>query len=145
MCDIVVYAHVVQIIFVKGSGALNKMEWTYYCKRKKFNCVKHLKDHFEYEFRWFILSRTSKHYLKRKILEAHYIKTYHLSLSNQIKSVVLNVFTNGVTQSCSFYPSFIYFNWFFLMSKIILSKSIYFYNLNYFNLTMRTIHEKLLF
>ena len=40
--------------------------------------------------------------LKRKILEAYYIKTCQPSLSNEIKSDVLSLFRNGVTQNCSF-------------------------------------------
>ena len=44
-----------------------------------------------------------------KILEAYYIKTCQPSPNNQINSDVLNLFRNGVTLSCSFYPSCIYF------------------------------------
>ena len=44
-------------------------------KYKNSDCVKHLSGHFDHELRWFVLSRASKNYLKRKILEAYYIKT----------------------------------------------------------------------
>ena len=71
-------------------------------KDKNSDCVKHLKDHYEYEFRWFVLSCASKNCLKRKILEAYYIKTCQPSLNSQINSDVLNLFINGVTKNCSF-------------------------------------------
>ena len=66
-------------------------------KDKNSDCVKHLSGHFDHEFRWFVLSRASKNCLKRKILEAYYIKTCQPSLNNQINSDVLNLFRNGVT------------------------------------------------
>ena len=57
-------------------------------KDKNSDCVKHLNNHFDHEFRWFVLSRASKNCLKRKILEAYYIKTCQPSLNNQISSDV---------------------------------------------------------
>ena len=66
-------------------------------KDKNSDCVKHLNDHFEHEFRWFVLSRASKNCLKHKILETYYIKTCQPSLSNQMNSDVLNLFRNGLT------------------------------------------------
>ena len=44
-------------------------------KDKNSDCVKYLNDNFDHEFRWFVLSRALKNCLKRKILEAYYIKT----------------------------------------------------------------------
>ena len=66
-------------------------------KDKSSDCVRHLKDHFDHEFRWFILSYSFKSYLKRTILEAHYIKTCPASLNNQIDSNALNLFRNDLT------------------------------------------------
>ena len=40
-------------------------------KDKHSDCVKHLNNHFDHEFRWFLLSRPTKNCFKRKILEAH--------------------------------------------------------------------------
>ena len=44
-------------------------------KDKNLDCVKHLNDHFDHEFRWFVLFGASKNCLKRKISEAYYMKT----------------------------------------------------------------------
>ena len=63
-------------------------------KDKNSDCAKHLNDHFDHEF---VLSCASKNCLKRKILEAYYIKTCQPSLNNQMNSHVLNLFRNGVT------------------------------------------------
>ena len=51
-------------------------------KDKNSNYVKHLNDHFDHEYRWFVLSRASKNNLKRRILEAYHIKTCQPSLNN---------------------------------------------------------------
>ena len=64
-------------------------------KDKNSDCVKHLNDNFDHEFRRF-LSRASKNCLKRKI-EAYYIKTCQPLLSSQMNSDILNLFRNGVT------------------------------------------------
>ena len=66
-------------------------------KDKNSDCVKHLKSHFDHEFRWFVLSRVSKKCLKRKTLEAYYIKTCQPTLNNQTNSEVINLFRNGIT------------------------------------------------
>ena len=66
-------------------------------KDENSDCVKHLNDHFDHEFQWFLLSRASKNCLKRNILEAYHIKTRQPSLNNQMNSDVLNLFRNGVT------------------------------------------------
>ena len=66
-------------------------------KDKNSDCVKHLNDYFGHECQWFVLSRASKSCLKRKILEAYYIKTCPPLLNNQMNSDVLNLFRNGVT------------------------------------------------
>ena len=65
-------------------------------KDKNLDYVKHLNDHFDHECQWFVLSCASKNCLKRKILEAYYIKTCQPSLNNQMNSDVLNLFRNGV-------------------------------------------------
>ena len=64
-------------------------------KDQNSDCVKHLNNHFDHEFRWFVLSHASKNCLKRKILEAHYIKTCQPSLINQINSDLLKLFRNA--------------------------------------------------
>ena len=64
-------------------------------KDKNSDCAKHLNNHFDYEFRWFVLSHASKNCLKRKILEAHYIKTCQPSLINQTNSDLLKLFRNA--------------------------------------------------
>ena len=66
-------------------------------KDKKSDCVKHSNDHFDHDFRWFVLFRASENCLKRKMLQVYYIKTCQPSLNNQINSDVLNLFRNGVT------------------------------------------------
>ena len=64
-------------------------------KNKNLDCFKHLNDHFDHEFWWGFLSRASKNCLKRKILEAYYIKTCQPSLNKQINSDILNLFRNA--------------------------------------------------
>ena len=64
-------------------------------KDQNSDCVKHLNNHFDHEFRWFVLSHASKNCLKSKILEAHYIKTCQPSLINQINSDLLKLFRNA--------------------------------------------------
>ena len=66
-------------------------------KYKNLDCVKHLNDYFDHEFRWVFLSCASKNCLKRKRLEVHDIKRCEPSLHNQVNSYVLNLFKNGVT------------------------------------------------
>ena len=51
-------------------------------KDKNLDCVKCLNNHFDHEFRWFVLARASKKYLERTILEVYYIKTCRSSLNN---------------------------------------------------------------
>ena len=62
----------------------SKLRWNEHVPRKDKNSdrVKYLKDHFLQDFRWFVLSRASKNCLKRKILEAYYIKTCQPSFKN---------------------------------------------------------------
>ena len=64
-------------------------------KHKNSDCVKHLNNHFDHEFRWFVLSHASKNSLKRKILEVHYMKTCQPSLINQINGDLLKLFRNA--------------------------------------------------
>ena len=85
--------------FVGGMIRNSEIRWNEHItgKDKKSDCVKHLNDNFDHEFRWFVLSRLSKNCLKRKILEAYYITTCQPSLNNEINSNLLNLFRNGVT------------------------------------------------
>ena len=64
-------------------------------KDKYSDRVKHLNSHFDHEFQWFVLSCASNNCLKRKIFEAHYIKTCQSSLINQINSDLLKPFRNA--------------------------------------------------
>ena len=64
---------------------------------KNSDCVEHLNDDFNHEFRWFVLSRTSKNCLTWKILEVYYIKARQPSLNAQVNSNLLNLYRNGVT------------------------------------------------
>ena len=90
-----VYVRGVHIKLIKNS----EIKWNEYIteKDKNSDCIKHLNNHFDHDFLWFALSRASKNCLKRKILEAYYIKTCQPSPNNQINSDVLNLFRNGVT------------------------------------------------
>ena len=62
----------------------SNLRWNEHVTRKDKNShrVKYLKDHFLQDFRWFVLSRASKNCLKRKILEAYYIRTCQPSFKN---------------------------------------------------------------
>ena len=44
-------------------------------RNKNSDCVRHLSDNYNHEFRWFVLSCASKYCLKSKLLEEYYIKT----------------------------------------------------------------------
>ena len=99
----------------------SEIRWNEYItgKDKNLGCVKHLNNHFDHEFRWFVLSRAYKNCLKRKILETYYIKTCQPSLSNQINSDVWTFLEMVSHRIARFYPSCIYFNC-FLTSKSFL-------------------------
>ena len=58
---------------------------------------KHLKEHTEHKFEWRIISKAPKDKIKRKILEAYFIKTNDPSLNNQQENFKLSLFHNGVT------------------------------------------------
>ena len=77
----------------------SEIRWNEHSTRKDKNsdCVKHVNDHSDHEFRWFVLLRASINCLKRNILEAYYIKTCQPSLNNQMNSDELNLFRNCVT------------------------------------------------
>ena len=58
---------------------------------------KHLKNNPGHQFNWMILSRAPSHRLKRKILEAYFIKQLNPSLNDQLDSEILTLFRHGVT------------------------------------------------
>ena len=58
---------------------------------------KHLKNNPGLQFNWMILSRAPLHCLKRKILEAYFIKQLNPSLNDQLDSDILTLFRHGVT------------------------------------------------
>ena len=58
---------------------------------------KHIKNNTGHKFDWMILSRAPSHRLKRKILEAYFIKQLIPSLSDQLDSEILTLFRHGVT------------------------------------------------
>ena len=72
------YVHVVQTIWVKPIEIANKMEQNNTTKYKTSDNMNHLNESFDHEFRWFVLSRSSKNNLKHKILEVYYTKTWNL-------------------------------------------------------------------
>ena len=51
----------------------------------------------EQEFSWFILARAPVNTLKRRILEAYFIKLIAPSIKRQLDNDVLMLFRNGVT------------------------------------------------
>ena len=59
--------------------------------------AKHLAGNIEHEFSWFILARAPVNTLKRRILEAYFIKLIAPSLNEQLDNDVLMLFRNGVT------------------------------------------------
>ena len=58
---------------------------------------KHLKNNPGHQFNWMILSRAPSHLLKRKTLEAYFIKKLNPSLNDQLDSEILTLFSHGVT------------------------------------------------
>ena len=58
---------------------------------------KHIKNNAGHKFDWMILSRAPSHRLKRKILEAYFIKQLNPSLNYQLDSEILTLFRHGVT------------------------------------------------
>ena len=57
---------------------------------------KHLKNNPRHQFNWMILSRAPSHRLKRKFLEAYFIKQLNPSLNDQLASERLTLFRHGV-------------------------------------------------
>ena len=85
---------------IGGTIRNSKIRWKEHStgKDKNSDCVKHLNDNFDQKFRWFVLSRALKNFLKWEILEAYYIKTRRQpSLNTQVNSDILNLYRNGVT------------------------------------------------
>ena len=58
---------------------------------------KHIKNNTGHKSDWMILSRAPAHRLKRKILEAYFIKQLNPSLNDQLDSEILTLFRLGVT------------------------------------------------
>ena len=58
---------------------------------------KHLENNPGHKFYWMVLSRAPSHCLKRKILEAYFIRELNPSLNDQLDSEILILFRHGVT------------------------------------------------
>ena len=59
--------------------------------------AKHLARNIDHEFSWYVLTRAPENTLKRRILEAYFIKLIAPSLNEQLDNDVLMLFRNGVT------------------------------------------------
>ena len=59
--------------------------------------AKHLARNIEHEFSWYIIARAPVNTLKRRILEAYFIKLIVLYLKEQLHNDVLMLFRKGVT------------------------------------------------
>ena len=59
--------------------------------------TKHLARNIDHEFSWYVLTRVPVNTLKRRILEAYFIKLIAPSLNEQLDNDVLMLFQNGVT------------------------------------------------
>ena len=70
-------------------------------KHEQWNCKsepsKHLKNNAGHKFDWMILSWAPLHCLKRRILEAFFIKQLNPSLNDKLDSEILILFRHGVT------------------------------------------------
>ena len=66
---------------------------------KYSECFKHLQKHLSHGFQWSVLSIAPRNTLKRKILEAYFIKIMVPSLNRQMNSDVLTLFRNGITET----------------------------------------------
>ena len=64
---------------------------------KNSECAKHLNENDNHEFKWSILSLAPRISIKRKILEAYFIKTLNPILNNQLNSGILTLSRNGIT------------------------------------------------
>ena len=58
---------------------------------------KHLARNIEHEFSWYVLTRAPKNTLKRRIVEAYFVKLIVPSLNEQLDNDVLMLFRNCVT------------------------------------------------
>ena len=63
----------------------------------KLEPSEHLKNNPGHKWYWMILLRAPSHRLKRKILEAYFIKQLKPSLNDQLDSEILILFRHGVT------------------------------------------------
>ena len=64
---------------------------------KNSELVQHLARNIEHEFSWYTLASTPINTLKRRILEAYYIKLVIPSYNEQLDNDVLMPFRSGVT------------------------------------------------
>ena len=61
-------------------------------KNSKSEPAKHLKENPTYKFTWTIISKARD---KRRVLEAYFVKTICLTLSEQLDDDILTYFRNG--------------------------------------------------
>ena len=59
--------------------------------------AKHLARNIEHKFIWYVLTRASENTLKRRILEAFFIKLIISSINEQLNNDALMLFRNVVT------------------------------------------------
>ena len=64
----------------------------------KLEPSRHLKNNPGHQFNWMLLSRAQSHRLKRKTLEAYFIKQLNLSLNDPLVREILTLFRHGVTE-----------------------------------------------
>ena len=64
---------------------------------KNFEPAKHLARNIEHKFGWYMLARALVNTLRRRILEAYFIKLIVPSLNGKLDNDVLMLFRNGVT------------------------------------------------
>jgi len=66
-------------------------------KSSKSEVSRHLQNNSQHNFRWKPITQAPKETIKRKILEAFYIKKYKPTLNDQLDLKTLNLFRNGIT------------------------------------------------
>ena len=62
----------------------------------KSNPPKHLRENIDHSFTWKVICNAPSRKLACKILEAYFIATMKLNLNDQIDSVLLHLFENGM-------------------------------------------------
>ena len=84
--------------YVGGTIRNCKIRWDEHNDVNKISePAKHLVRNIEHEFSWCVLRRTPENTLKRRILEAYFIKLIAPSLNEQLDNDVLMIFRNGIT------------------------------------------------